>query len=313
MLNDARRRSRFVSRARSAAVPIALGLTWIASGGSFIDMRVVTETLPPVTVTAMRMVGACVVLAIPFFLRLRDPANRPTRAQVVTSAVAALLLLVCGQMMLVIGLSQTPAGPAAVFGSCSPLLLALFAWVLLGEPIGGRQLAGIALGFAGLALMAWAAMSEGGGELRPLGVAAILFSAAAWAAGSLYGERRDMPEDPVVSVTLQTIVAAVVITAIVPFTGEWAQVDLAAVPLKAWGAMAFVIATGLTLFGGFTWLNANTSGPLANTFTYVAPVLALLLGWAILSEPLTWARAAAAGVALAGVALIVSAGRGARK
>ena len=46
--------------------------------------------------------------------------------------------------------------------------------------------------------------------------------------------------------------------------------------------------------------------------TYVAPVLALGLGALILGEPLTWARAAAAGVALAGVALIVSAGRGAR-
>ncbi len=291
---------------RRAALVVALGTSWIASGGSFLGMRVVTQSLPPVTVTAMRMLGACLILAVPVLWRLRDPANRPNVGEIGNAIVSGVLLLVLGQMMLVIGVSTTPAGTAAVFGSASPLMLAILAWWWAGEPLGGRRLVGLALGFAGLVLMGWSAVSEG--SLSLPGTAAILFSAAAWAVGSFWGERRRLPRDAVVSITVQTIVAAVVIAALVPLSGEWERVHLVAVPPKAWGAMAFVIATGLLLFSSFSWLNARTSGTLANTFTYVAPVLTLILGALLLGEPLTIGRGAAAAVALVGVALIVSAG-----
>lgn len=288
-----------------AGLLVALATSWIASGGSFLGMRVVTQMLPPVTVTAIRMAGACLLLALPFAWRLRDPANRPSRAEVASAIVAGLLLLVLGQTMLVVGVSTTPAGTAAVFGSSSPLILALIGWWRAREPIGGRRLVGLLLGLAGLVLMGWTAMSEGG--LSAPGTAAILFSSAAWAIGSYWGEHRALPQDSVVSITIQTITAAVALAALAPLSGEWGSVNLAAVPIRAWGALAFVVVTGLLLFSSFSWLNAHATGTLANTFTYVAPVLTLILGALLLGEPLTVGRAAAAAVTLVGVALIVTA------
>lgn len=293
-----------------AALIVALGISWVAAGGSFIGMRVVTQALPPVTTTAVRMAGALLILLAPFAWRLRKPANRPNGRELVGAAVSGLLLLVIGQCLLVVGVSMTPAGTAAVFGSSSPLLLALLTWAVTRQPIGGLRTAGLLLGFAGLVLMGWSAVAAGGLSLP--GVAAILVSAAAWAAGSFFGQHHPMPRDPVVSVTLQTATAAVLIGGLALVSGEAGRVDLGALRAVDGLAMASVIVTGLMLFGSFTWLNANASGALANTFTYVAPVLTLALGALLLGEPLTPAKAAAAAVTLVGVALIVSGGEGER-
>ena len=67
--------------------------------------------------------------------------------------------------MAIWGTHFLPAGVASVFGSAAPVFLALFAWVFLRELPGRRQVAGIALGLAGLAAMAW--LSSSGAGFRP--------------------------------------------------------------------------------------------------------------------------------------------------
>jgi drug/metabolite transporter (DMT)-like permease len=61
-------------------------------------------------------------------------------------------------------------------------------------------------------------------------------------------------------------------------------------------------------FGGFAefyWLLKVSTQPIANTFAYIAPIVAVFLGWAILNEPVTYLTIVATIVILLGVALIV--------
>lgn len=72
--------------------------------------------------------------------------------------------------------------------------------------------------------------------------------------------------------------------------------------------MAFLIfASTLIGYSVFLALNRSASPILANSFNYVAPVIALVLSAWLLNEPLGWGKTAAAGVTLAGVALMVGA------
>ena len=77
--------------------------------------------------------------------------------------------------------------------------------------------------------------------------------------------------------------------------------------MRAWAALAFlIVASTLIGYAAFLSLSRGASPTLANTFNYVAPVLALLLSAWFLHEPLDWQKLVAAGITLSGVALMVN-------
>ncbi|MEI2690398.1 MAG: EamA family transporter [Anaerolineae bacterium] len=88
-------------------------------------------------------------------------------------------------------------------------------------------------------------------------------------------------------------------------TGEWATFDVAAVSLRSAVALVYLIFIGAIIgFSAYIWLLTNTTPTKATTYAYVNPVVAVFLGWAILSEPVTPAMLAAMTIILFSVALI---------
>lgn len=97
------------------------------------------------------------------------------------------IMLMGGQTGTLWGVHYLQAGVASVFGSAPPLFLALFTWLLVHQPLGKRQLVGIGIGFAGIALMGWSSATAVG--FQAFGAIAVLAAGAAWAGGSLLQSR----------------------------------------------------------------------------------------------------------------------------
>lgn len=257
-------------------VPAAVVFLWFASGSNYLAVRVVTDALPPLLIAAMRLVGSTLLLAPLVVWRLRT-RPWPSARQIRAAAIMGVLLLAVGQTVLTVGVSRLPAGLASVLGSSAPLFVALFAWAILREPLSGRQVAGVGLGFAGLVLMAAGVGKDGGFDL--LGAGAVLLFAASWAAGSLYGARADLPEDVIVTLFVQLIVASAPIVILSIITGDLGRFDGAEPNGRFWGMLTFAIVVGsIMTFGVFTWVNEAVSSTVANSMAYVAPVIALTLG-----------------------------------
>jgi drug/metabolite transporter (DMT)-like permease len=181
----------------------------------------------------------------------------------------------------------------------------LFAWVVIRHPLGARQLAGIGIGLAGLALTA--VSSSGITGFEPIGAVAVLTSTAIWAGGSLLAHRMNLPADQTVSVTVQLLTAGVVLGASTLATGTAKSTNVGDLPATVWAALGFLtFFSTLVGYGLFTWLNTTASSTLANTYNYVSPVIAICLAASFLHEPLSWPKAGAAIVALLGVALMVT-------
>ena len=89
--------------------------------------------------------------------------------------------------------------------------------------------------------------------------------------------------------------------------GEYRNLDLMQISLQSLIAQIYLIVI-ITIVGftDFYWLLRVTSASLANTFAYVSPVIAVLLGWAILHESLTITTIIAMVIILLGVALMVT-------
>ena len=285
-------------------IAAAVGYQWLYNGANYIAFKVGVEALPPFLLSAMRF-SAAAFLVLPFALWRLRKAQFPSIRQLALAALIGIIMLVGSQGVSIWGVQYLPAGVAAVFGSAAPLWLALFAWLLLHQPLGKRQLVGVAIGFAGLGLMAFG--STGSGDFKLIGAIAVLGATAAWAGGSLLAEKVKLPEDSVIGLETQLLAAGALLCLIALVRGDFSGTDYAAVPGRAWWALAFlVIASTVIGYALFLWLNQTVSNTLANTFFYVAPVIAMGLSALFLDEPLTWLKGAAAGVALIGVALMVT-------
>lgn len=280
---------------------MALAATYLATGTTFIALKVATGSVSPFALTSFRLLGAALLLG-PFALwRLRDRAVWPSLGETSAAVISGLLLFTIGQSGLAFGFSVMPAGIASVLGSAAPLFIVIFSAAFLHERLGGRTVAGVLLGFAGITALTWSAPE---GEIVLIGVVALLLASAAWAAGSLYGRQASLPSDPIVSVTLQLLAGGLMTIPLVFLIGDGLP-DLSGMPTTAWGGIVYLVIAAVFAFQAFSWLNQNTSSTIANTFLFVAPVIALILSAIFLGETLTIARVVAAAIALTGVTLIL--------
>lgn len=285
-----------------ALVIVGVGYQWLYNGVNFLTFKVGGDAFHPLMLAALRF-GIAAILILPFAAwrwHLRPASMR----ELVSAALLGSVMLIGSQTLAIWGTHFLPAGVASVFGSAAPVFVALFAWVVFRELLGGRKLAGIALGLIGLVAMAW--LSSSGTGFRPIGATMTLTASALWAAGSLGASRLQLPRDPAIGLAAQLVPTGVLLALTVWLTGIGASLHPSTVPLRGWGALAFlIVASTLIGYAVFLALSRSASPILANSFNYVAPVIALILSAWLLNEPIGWGKAIAAGFTLAGVALMV--------
>jgi drug/metabolite transporter (DMT)-like permease len=183
--------------------------------------------------------------------------------------------------------------------------VALLDRLVFGRRLARRAVVGLALGFAGVALLL--GRPEGGG-VDPLGALACLGASASWAAGSLYARTAPLPRRPLVATSMQMLAGGTFLAIAGATAGELSALRPDTFSTASLLALAYLIVFGsLVAFSTFVWLLHHAPLPLVATYAYVNPVVAVLLGWAILGEPLTPRLAMAGVVVVAGVVLIASA------
>jgi drug/metabolite transporter (DMT)-like permease len=197
----------------------------------------------------------------------------------------------------------------AVLNSTMPLRGALIGWLAFGARIGVLGAFGLIAGFAGVALLAW----PGAGTGIAVGPALfVVAGAACWAAAVVVVTRSGIGRRPIPITALQTLVGGGLQVVVGLATGEAAHV----VPQQLFAAapvfVYLVVVSSLIGFPLLTWLLSEVPIHVANASSYVAPVIALGLGWLLLSEQVTPRTLEGVGVILAGVALMAWSSRRAR-
>lgn len=279
---------------------IALGTIYIVWGSTFLAIAVAVRDLPPFLSMALRHLAAGALVFGWVLLRRRDrePLGwRQWRAAFVFGG--ALFLL--GHGLLAWAQQDVPSGIAALLVGTIPFWFAILAWIFLGERLGGRALAGLVLGFAGLALLVDPTGQEGA---EPLGALAIVLGALAWSAGSIYSQRSALPKDTLLGAAMGMLAGGVLLAAVSGARGEWNDATFSTEALLATAYM--VVVGSLIGFSAYVWLLKTVPASTVSTYAYVNPVIAVLLGWAFNDELIT-ARTLLAGAAIVvGVALMVS-------
>jgi drug/metabolite transporter (DMT)-like permease len=282
-------------------IALALVIVYVFWGGTYLAMRLAIATIPPFLMAGTRYLLAGAILYA--FARLRG-AEPPRLVHWRSTALVGLLLLAIGNGGVVWSEQRVSSGMAALLICSEPMWIVLFAWLRRnGRRPGPSVVAGLLLGFAGLALLVRPA--GGAGTVDRLAAAVLLVAAISWAGGSVYVQRAVLPRSPLLTTAMQMLCGGGMLLAAGLLTGEPARLDLAAVSASSALAMLYLLVCGSLIgFTAYTWLLRSASPVLVSTYAYVNPVVAVLLGWALVNERVTAGTLAGAAVILSGVALI---------
>ena len=234
-------------------------------------------------------------------LRARG-VRAPSLAEWGRAAVAGLLMLTAANGLVTWAEIHVASNLAALFIAAVPLYVALLDWLRPGGVAPKRRVwIGIGVGAAGMALLVMRDGSSSGAQTSAAAIVALLLSGLCWAAGSLYSRYGAMHPHPLMAAAQQMLAGGVAQLLLSLASGEPGRLSLASLSTQSLLAFAYLTLAGsLVAFTAFGWLVKASTPARLSTSAYVNPVVAVILGWALLGEQL-------APRALAGAGLIVCA------
>lgn len=283
-------------------------LAWVVVcvvwGTTYLAIHVALETVPVALLAGLRWLAAGALLAA--LLPLTGQTLPPLRNWP-PIAVIGFLMAVVGNGGVVWAQQYVASGLAAVVVAMVPFWSVIVEALLAGgERVTRRTVLGLVLGFLGIVVLLWPALTIGGsGSMFVWGVIGLQIACAGWALGTSYLKRNPTHGSPMGSLAVQMLLSGVMLMAIATATGEWASLHFT---MRSLGAMVYLVVFG-SLVGYTAYLYALKNLPVSTVslYAYVNPVIAVLLGSLVLNEPFSARIAFASLLVFLGIAVVKTA------
>lgn len=288
------------SVASALAIWSALSAVYLIWGSTYLAIRFTVETMPPFSSAAVRFILSGAVLYA--WRRLAgDP--RPTEEQRRNAAIIGIFLLVGGNGGVVWASQFIPSSLAALLVATVPLWMILFDALRHGEKPRRSSLAGILIGFCGVAMLVGASAYHASAA-HFHGALVVLVASCLWALGSIYGKTAVLPPSSLLTTGIEMLAGGIVLTILGFVFGEIAAFDPAAFSAKSAAALTYLTVIGPIAFVAYAWLLRVAPIPLVATYSYVNPLVAMVLGYFLGNEVLSPRTLLAAGLIIGSVVLV---------
>lgn len=284
----------------SPIIVVCLAATWLVWGTMFLPIKWALSSFPPFYQMGSQFLVAGVLLA--GFACLRG-APLPTAVQWRGGAVVGILLVGAGYGFLALSETSVGSGLVVAFTAIVPTMVALAEWFYGVRP-SRLQSAGITLGLFGIIVLT---RGQGFGA-SPSGLLSISASCLAWTLGSVWavhglpGGAKLRVAPGLMGAATQMLTGGVVLLLMSGLLGErptWPPGTFAAL---SWAYV--LIAGSLVGYTAYLVLLDRTTPTLATSYTYVNPVVALVLGVTLGRETVTLFEWFAVALVLCGVVLL---------
>ena len=292
-----------MSKTRAYAAWIVVCLIW---GTTYLAIRVAIDSIPPLLMAGVRWIIAATLLIA--FFRLRGE-RLPDQSTWLSLAIRGVLLIGFGNGAVVWAEQTVPSGLASVFVAVAPFwMVGVEALFGDGDPLAGRQLAGLLVGFSGIVTLIYPQLGigltdvRGGGFLS--GFLATQLACAGWAVGSSFARRvgRSGQEPALTAPALEMLFGGVVLLLCALAIGERTNAMITA---RSIVAVAYLVFFGsIVAFSSYRYALGHLPVATVSLYVYVNTVIALLLGTLVLGEPFSWRMAVGAAVVLAGIWMV---------
>jgi drug/metabolite transporter (DMT)-like permease len=261
---------------------VALWTVYLVWGSTYLAIKLSVRTLPAFVSAGSRFLLAGLLLAL--ILRLTGRSIRVTRRELASSALLGIALLGLGVGGVTFAETRIDSSIAAMIAGSVPLQVILLR-TLARERVALATRLSVLVGLAGLALIV---IPGGEGAANAIGLAISLAASISWALGSFFAHRLPLPRDGFVAASWQMLSGGVFLLLLGVATGELGTMDPAGFTLQSIAAWLYLAVFGTLLaFTAYAWLLRNAPISKVVTHQYVNPLVAILLGAALLDERLT--------------------------
>lgn len=282
----------------------AFAIVYFVWGSTYLAIKIVVNTLPPLSSAGVRFLLAGMILYS--FKRLRG-IPKPEKHHWKSSAIAGAIFFLISNGGIMIAIQYVDSGITALLVALTPC------WIVIIDRISGKTretgiltIIGLSLGLFGLLILfnPFKAVSASG-ELNLLAAAAIVLCSISWAFGSIFVREAKLPESRSLSAAMQMICGGVLLIIAGAIRGEWLSMDIQRVSSESIFAFIYLVFIGsIVAFTAFNWLLKTTTSAKAGTYAFVNPVVAMILGFLLGGEVLSIEGIISALIIILGVVLI---------
>src|SRR5215472_10852488 len=277
---------------------LAIYLIW---GSTYLAIRYAVESIPPLYTAGLRHLSAGSILLV-WCLAKR---LRPTWAQIRASIIIGVFFFLIGHGTLHWAEQKVPSGLASLLIASEPI------WVFLLSTAVAKQwhwnaslLTGSLLGLGGVGLlMGRSALTSVPGMF--VSSLAVVVSALSWSIGVVYSRRSHISGNPLLLSALSLLAGSGQLLLVGTIAGEYRGFSVVSVSLRSWLSLAYLIVFGsVVAFTAYNWLMEHYSPTLVATHTFINPIVAVLLGWLLASEAVTFNVLLSASMVVSAVILV---------
>ncbi|MCU9614975.1 DMT family transporter [Caldibacillus lycopersici] len=255
-----------------ALVVLVWGLVWPI-------YKVAIEYTPPLLFAGMRTLLGGILLSIFLFPKWKEIQWKKTWPVYVISSFFNIIIFNGVQT---IGLQYLPSGLFSVIVYLQPVLVVLLAWLWLKESLTFMKIIGMLIGFIGVVIVSFDGIS---GSISFLGITLALITGIGWAIGVVYVKKTSGLVNGLWLVALQNIVGGVLLTASGMVVEDFSEItwNMPYVFSLLYGSILGVtVATAL-----YYKLMSSGESSKVSSFTFLVPLIAVLIGTLFLHEPFT--------------------------
>lgn len=197
--------------------------------------------------------------------------------------IIGVIMLLGGQGARAWGEQYLSSGTTSLLFATVPLWVVMVGGIYFKKYIAKKTVLWTGVGLAGLVLLVLTLIESGMPSFR--GGLFLIAGAFLWAVGSLYMRRTNHSQVSTISMSKQMVLGGILLTVAGIVTGEYGSLDLSRISFQSFMGMMYMITIGSLLgFPIFVWLLQKTSEFVVNSFSFVSPVVAIIMGGTFLNE-----------------------------
>jgi drug/metabolite transporter (DMT)-like permease len=280
---------------------IALGLVSFFWGTTYIASRVGAQHMPGFFMAGVRQFLSGFIMVSFFLLK---GYKIPEWKVLKTIFIQGIFLLCIANGLLTWAMQYISGGLAAIIVALVPLFIALFTvWLSQCAKITKWMIVGLIIGFVGVITIFYNYMGDLKNKSFLFGIGLSLISVLSWSFGTVYTSKQKPPISILFNVGLQMLIAGTIMLIISGITGNY--INLAAATQSSWIALLYLIVFGsLIAYSAFVFAISKLPPTLVSIYAYINPVVAVGLGWLLLSEKMNAIMAIGMAITLSGVYVV---------
>jgi len=280
---------------------IALGLVSFFWGTTYVAARVGAQQMPGLYIAGLRQFISGMILVVFFLAR---GYKLPGWKELKKISIQGFFLLCIANGLLTWAMEYISGGLAAIIVALVPLFIALFSvWLSAVTKISKLMLAGLVIGFAGVLLIFYDYMGQAQNKHFLFGVGLSLVSVLSWSFGTVYTSKQKSSIHILFNVGLQMLIAGVIMLIVCAITGKY--VNLARASQDSLLALLYLIVFGsLVAYSAFVFAISKLPATQVSVYANINPVVAVGLGWLLLSDKMNFNMITGMLITLGGVYLV---------